>query len=119
MAERWRKPVVPLAVETHDSEGILLPDGRVHRQAVLALRPEDIDRMRAGYVCVKCLEPFEQAWPERCPVCGAPIRREQAAYFARELGEAMQLGSSVSLADELDALPERVAKEREERRNGS
>ena len=111
MAERWRQPVVPLAIDSTEAQGLWLPDGRVQREAALTLSREDVDRMRAGYVCAKCLEPFEQAWPERCPVCGAPIRTEQAAYFAREYGGEQRLGSSVSLAEELEQLPERQQKE--------
>lgn len=105
-SERWRKPVVPLDISQADNEGILLPDGRVFRQPVLALKPEDIDRIRLGYVCVKCFEPFERAWPELCPVCGCHVRRDQAAYFAREYGGAQYLGPSTSLADERERLRE-------------
>jgi len=55
--------------------------------------PETVERMRLGYMCCKCLEPFETPWPERCPVCGAPIRSEQAEYFAREFaGELKSKG---------------------------
>jgi hypothetical protein len=114
LAERWRQPVVPLEVRTTESQGLVLPDGRIHREAALDLRADDVDRMRAGYVCAKCLEPFEQAWPERCHVCGAPIRTEQAAYFAREYGGEERLGSRVSLVEELEQLPER--QQEEERR---
>lgn len=105
MAERWRAPAIPIALEPVD-QGIDLPDGRSFGVAAPVLKPEDIDRARAGYLCLKCLEPFEQPWPERCHVCGAPIRREQAAYLAREYGEA-QLGPSTSLEDELAALREK------------
>jgi hypothetical protein len=70
------------------------------------LKPDDVERARLGYLCLKCLEPFEQAWPERCPVCGAPIRREQAAYFAREFGGVLQLGPSTTLEEELARLKE-------------
>lgn len=82
--ERWRRPVVPLHIEEHGREVIWTPDGRRQRQAVFTLREEDKERMRLGYVCAKCLEPFEHAWPERCHQCGVAVRRDQAAFFARE-----------------------------------
>lgn len=104
MAERWRKPVVPLAINDHDSETLLLPDGRQQREAVLTLAEDDKERMRQGYVCMKCLEPFERPWPERCHVCGAPIRTKQAEFFANEFGGETHLGSRLSLADELESL---------------
>jgi hypothetical protein len=119
LAERWRKPIVPLAIEPHEKEILVLPDGRSHRQAMLALRPEDMERLRSGFACLKCFEPFEQAWPERCHVCGAPVRREQASFFARELGPAMQVGPRTTLEEERAGLAERAAKEREREEQGN
>ena len=105
MVERWRKPVIPLDIEPTD-QGLWLPDGRHLAGVQLSLSPIDIERMRAGYVCAKCFEPFEQAWPERCHVCGAPIRTAQAEYFAREYAGEIHLGPSTSLEDELAGLDE-------------
>jgi hypothetical protein len=110
--ERWRKPVVPIAIEPAE-QGIWLPDGRVHGEVQLTLSQDDVNRMRAGWVCAKCLEPFESAWPIRCPVCGAPVRNEQSAYFAREFGGEVGLGPSFTIADELEALDEHRRKEEE------
>jgi hypothetical protein len=111
LVERWRRPAIPISLEQTD-QVVTLPDGRSFAVNAPALKPEDIERARAGYLCLKCLEPFERPWPERCHVCGAPIRTEQAAYLAREYGE-IQLGSSTSLEDELAALREK------EEHNGS
>lgn len=117
MAERWLKPVVPLAIEHHPTQVLLLPDGRQWGDVVLILEEEDKERMRLGRVCAKCLEPFEQAWPERCPVCGAPIRTKQAEYFAQEAVEKpVYLGPSTTLADEREGLDERRRKEEERAR---
>jgi hypothetical protein len=109
--ERWRKPVVPIGLETTD-QAIEFPDGRKFGIAAPVLSPEDIERARHGYICLKCLEPLETPWPERCPVCGAPIRTEQAAYLAREFGE-VRVGPTTTLEDELAGLEERRAKEQE------
>jgi hypothetical protein len=79
--ERWRKPCVPLKIEPVDL-AVSLVDGRVFRDYRMVFAKEDIERMRAGYVCVKCLEPHEHAWPERCSICGSPMRDEQARFFA-------------------------------------
>jgi hypothetical protein len=116
LAERWRQPVTPLSIEPVD-QGLWLPDGRRLAGVQLTLSPVDIERMRAGYVCAKCLEPFEQAWPERCHVCGAPIRTAQAEYFANEYAGEVDLGPRTSLADERAGLEERRRKEEES--NGS
>jgi hypothetical protein len=114
LAERWSKPAVPIAIEPTD-QVTTLPDGRNFAMHAPVLSAEDIERARLGYLCLKCLEPLERAWPERCPLCGAPIRREQAAYFAREFGE-VKLGPSTTLEEELAGLSER---REEEERNGN
>jgi rubrerythrin len=108
LPERWRKPAEILDVRQAEDQGIWLPDGRVQGAVELTLGEETVDRLRAGYLCAKCFEPFEQAWPERCPVCGAPIRTEQAEYFAKEFAGEVDLGGSIST--ELDDLSERHAR---------
>lgn len=115
MAERWRKPVIPIDFVTVD-QGIVFPDGRERGVVAPVLRPEDIERARLGYVCLNCLEPHEEAWPVKCNFCGAPIREKQAAFFAREFTE-LQVGPSTTIDDELAGLDERRRKEEE--RNGS
>jgi hypothetical protein len=106
--------VVPLAVENHPSQGIYLPDGRQLGDAMLILSEEDHDRIRQGYVCIKCLEPFEQAWPEHCPVCGCPVRSGQAAFFAQEaLTRPIHLGPTTTLEEERAGIEERRRKEEE------
>jgi hypothetical protein len=115
LLERWRRPVVPLDISEQPDQGFWLPDGRRLGGATFALKPEDISRMRAGYVCAKCFEPFERAWPERCNFCGAPVRTEQAAYFAREYGGEERLHQGVDLNEELGTLEERARKEEEKR----
>lgn len=114
MAERWRKPVIPLSLEPVD-QVITLPDGREFVMYAPALSAEDIERARQGYVCLKCLEVFERPWPEKCHVCGAPIRAEQVAYLAREFGGEVRLGPSTTLEEELAQLPEREKEERDAR----
>jgi hypothetical protein len=111
--ERWRKPAVPLSIEPIH-QAFYLPDGRVLGGARIAWSEEDISRMRAGYVCVNCLEPHEHAWPERCSFCKFPIRSEQASYFAKEYGGEERLYSGVDLDEERESLHERAAKAKEE-----
>ena len=112
MRERWRKPARVLDVQPLE-QGIWVPgSARVFGGVQVTLDADTIDRMRAGYLCAKCLEPFEQAWPERCPVCGAPIRTEQAEYFAREFAGEENL-PTFDEDDEIARMHEQI--EREER----
>lgn len=115
MAERWRRPAVVLDIEQSPDTALWLPDGRVQGEVRLTLADETVERMRLGYMCAKCLEPFERAWPKRCHVCGAPIRTKQAEYFAREfLGEELLGGAT--LEDELAGLHERAEEEEQDGR---
>lgn len=110
MRERWRKPAEVLDVEQLH-QGIWLPDGRVQGAVRITFSEETVERMRAGYMCVKCLEPLEHAWPEKCPVCGCPIRTKQAEYFAQEFGGETHIGPTAPLDD--GGIEERLAKEKE------
>lgn len=114
MTERWRRPVLPLAAEDVH-QALWLPDGRVQGEVQLTLSPDDIGRIRAGYVCAKCLEPHESPWPERCQACGSPMRAEQAAFFAREFGGVAPPWERPSAEEELAGLEERRRKQEEER----
>ena len=80
--ERWRQPVVPLKVEPTD-EITITASGRAMRDYRFVFKREDIERMRAGYVCIRCFEPHEHAWPVRCVVCGLPMRAKQAHFFSQ------------------------------------
>jgi len=99
------KWIEPLDI-TFTDQGIWTPDGRTQRIEQISWPAEVIERIRAGYQCAKCLEPLEESWPERCPRCGAPIRSEQASYFAREFGGEVRLGSSTTISDERERLKE-------------
>lgn len=105
MFERWRKPLGVLYVEDSD-EATVTPDGRIFRIPNFVFDAESVERLRLGYACVKCMEVFEMPWPERCNACGAPIRREQSAYFEREFAGPVSLGSTHSFEDEFGLLRE-------------
>jgi hypothetical protein len=109
--ERWRKPAEVLAVEeTH--QGIWLPDGRVQGVPKFVFSDETADRMRSGYMCANCQEPFEQPWPERCHVCHVSVRKGQAEFFAREFGGTERVGPASNPYD--GGIHERAAKAKEQ-----
>lgn len=105
--ERWRKPAEVIDIE-NVHQGIWLPNGRIQGAVQLTLGAETIERLRLGYMCAKCFEPFETAWPENCNVCGAPIRSEQADYFAKEFGGEVEIGGGIEA--EAEGLSERAAR---------
>lgn len=62
--------------------------GREVRDSDLIVSVEMFERIRQGYMCIRCFQPFEAAFPEVCtmPVCGFPVRKEQALELLRLYG---------------------------------
>jgi len=94
-------------------QAIWLPDGRVLGEAEIAWSPEMIERFRLGYKCVNCLEPQERAYPEKCSLCGYPMRTHQAEFFAREFGGEVEIRTGVDYEAEFGQLEERRRKDEE------
>lgn len=116
MAENWRHWEPPLAIEAAPDRGLYLPDGRILGESQLVWSEDEIDRFRAGYKCVNCLEPQESAWPERCSLCGYPMQTEQASFFASQFDGEVLLGRRISLSDEIEMLEENRRREEERAR---
>lgn len=103
MTERWRKPVIPVAVESCATEYSW--DGEGYRKNVnWTLTPEDFGRVKAGYVCVNCMEPQETPYPEHCSLCQFPMREKQPRLVAFEYQGEKHIGPSTSLTEEMDRL---------------
>lgn len=112
MTERWRRPLIPVRVE-HDTEAYdVKPNGEVMRAINWTLRKEDIERIRLGYACLNCLEPFET--PRRlgtCPVCQYNLDGTLYDLEQNDRG-GVHVGPATTLQEE----QERVAEESERRR---
>jgi len=81
--ERWREPVIPLAVRD-DYDNVTIETGRPTLDVQMRFKAKDIERMRLGYVCLDCLEPHEHPFPENCGLCGYPMREFQQLDFTRK-----------------------------------
>jgi hypothetical protein len=101
-----RKPVIPLAVEEDPDHVLIFSDGTYRSSFNITLSPEDVGRIRAGYVCAICFEAHEEAYPEECSVCRFPMRSRQAEFVAKAYLGKKRIGPSTSLADELAAMEE-------------
>lgn len=123
MARRRRKieakptgrPVVSQGSDLDPESVMIMPDGRVMQRTVVGLSREQVERMRAGYICVKCFEDLDTAFPEHCPVCKFPMREHQAAEFAKDFRGEIAFGPSTTLDEErgiMNELREREAHER-------
>jgi hypothetical protein len=75
---------VVLDVEPHPTKDFVTPDGRRFKDASITLTPQAAERMWQGYMCARCLEPFTDAYPERCGVCGFPVKEMQRKLLERD-----------------------------------
>ena len=122
-----RKPVtakstgrfVRLTITDTPGEILYYNDGRPPQvAATVALEdPEDMDRMKAGYVCAQCFEDLDTAFPDECPVCGFHMRDEQAEFIAKRFVGDVWVGPSTSIEDEQAIMQEMRARALREARS--
>jgi hypothetical protein len=101
-----RRPVIPLSVENDEKHVLLMRNGEARAAANITLHPDDVGRMRAGYVCARCYEAQDKAFPKACWVCGFPMADRQAEFIAKAYQGDKHIGPSSSIADELAAMEE-------------
>jgi len=108
--ERWRKPVAPVAIQQDTRRDF--HDGNVWRQHIdVTISPDDLARMKLGYVCLRCWEPHERPFPENCTLCGYSMAAYQARDIEHEFEGEVHVGPSTSYGEEI----ERLREERERR----
>jgi hypothetical protein len=104
MAPKWN----PIVVEEDHGVTEVYEDGRLMPGLNVAMVDEDVERMRQGYKCIRCWEPFESAWPRYCNVCGFPVGKHQAEHFARAYkGYDPTIRTGADLEAVADAMEER------------
>lgn len=106
--ERWRVWTPPVDIVDQPDE--IIVEGDVKSRSYNVKWPaEMVERIRVGRVCLKCFEPQEESFPERCanPVCGYPIRKDQVFDFGLEFqGEEQFVGDSQRDWQEIERLEE-------------
>lgn len=106
-AERWREPVEIVSIESSTGTVRFGNDSRLQRDYEVIVTEGTYDRMKAGYMCAQCYEPFEQPFPEQCGVCNFRVRDLQPKQLNDTyLGETW-VGSTQTLDDELAELAEK------------
>lgn len=101
--QRWRKPSTPLA--TADVHDVATADlGRATLEHTERWSPDEIERRRLGYVCIKCWEPHEAPFPEACALCGFPMRERQAEEFDRIFRGVQRDPKAALIERELDRI---------------
>lgn len=107
---RWAQPVRELGHE--DRTFVLILNGYRIEFPLWQLSEHDLERVRLGYVCIKCLTPHEQAYPEECSVCLLPIRGLQDLLFLRLFVGEMTIGPSTTLEEEFAIMVEEAERRR-------
>lgn len=102
IGQRWRKPSTPFAVR--DSELATGTTGRPQLDYEARWSPEDIERRKQGYVCIECWEPHETPFPERCQLCGFPMRAKQLEQFEKQFKGVERNPRAALIASELDRI---------------
>lgn len=93
----------------------VMPDGRKMQKTVFGLQPAQVERIREGYTCIKCLEDYDTAFPDRCSVCGFPMREHQADEFAKDFRGNIRFGPSTSIDEEYEIAEEQIQRDAFER----
>jgi hypothetical protein len=110
--ERWRRWTEP--VEIVDQPDEIIVEGDVASRSYNVKWPQEmISRIRLGYVCLKCYEPQEVAFPNECanPICAYPMGIRQTRDFELEFqGEEQFVADSERDAEDLEILAERSAR---------
>lgn len=103
---RWAQPARVMNVSTDT----LVQDTEIGRPTEglrMRLHPEDVQRMREGRICLRCLEPFREAFPEKCGVCGYAVKKNQAHDFSKHYGGVERNPRAVRIESELDKLDDK------------
>lgn len=103
-------PLVPVKVE-HDTQAYdVKRNGEVMRAINWTLKKEDVERIRLGYACLNCLEPFET--PRHlgtCPVCSYDLDGTVYDLEKNDRG-GVHVGPLTSLHDEVERVTEESAR---------
>lgn len=103
--------IIPQYTDVDVDSYTILPDGRKVERTVFALSEEQVERIRQGYVCVKCLEAHDSAFPDECAVCHFPMREQQAAEFAKDFRGGIRFGPSTTIEEEYAIAEETIQRE--------
>lgn len=103
---------ITFVAEPDPGEVWSLGDDRLMQGADITIRPSDFHKMRAGYACLRCLEPQDESFPLACSMCGYSMRELQIRDIAVEFSGTKHLGPSKPVSDYVDALDEEAEKKK-------
>lgn len=89
--------------ETND-DLLHLGGDRWVRDVDVTISEEDLERIRQGYMCLKCFQRFEHAFPEVCtfPLCDFRVRERQIEELGRIYAGVLEQAEEMYDQDALD-----------------
>lgn len=107
-ADRWREPVEIVSIESDASRTVRFGnDERQQRDYEVIVTEDSFERMRQGYMCAQCYEPFAQPFPEQCNVCRFEVANKQLHQLEETYIGETWVGSKQTIHDELEELAEK------------
>ena len=105
------EPIIPSYVDIDTESYMRLPDGRKMEQPLFALTADQVERVRQGYVCIKCLEAYDAAFPDQCVVCKFPMRMRQLEEFEKTFRGEIAFGPSTTIDEEYEIAEEQIQRD--------
>jgi hypothetical protein len=113
--EKFGRIPVPRFVASDDVNSVWLdePTQRLQRNAVLKMEKETFEAIQAGYICLRCLEPQDEAFPDVCQSppemgCTYPIRERQSMDLRMEFRGTTHIGPGAPIGQYLAEQEERL-----------
>ncbi len=113
-----RRPITFIAEQ--DPDHVIINSAGEVRAAPLVIFDEDdevVERMRAGYVCARCFDEQEQAFPKNCSTCRFEMADRQSEYVAANYAGHKYLGQRATLEDEMAIMAEFEERQRHAQRD--
>jgi hypothetical protein len=72
------------------------------------MEKETFQAIQAGHMCLRCLEPQPEAFPDQCDICTYPMRERQVMDIAMEFRGEAHVGPGAPIAEYLAEQEERL-----------
>lgn len=105
------EPIIASYTDVDTDSFTRLPDGRAVEATVFGLTEEQVGKIRAGYVCIKCLEAHDTAFPDQCLVCRFPMRMRQTEEFAKTYRGEIKFGPGTTIDEEYEIAEETIQRD--------
>ena len=105
------EPIIASYTDVDTDSYTRLPDGRLVEATVFGLSEEQVERIRVGYICIKCLEAHDIAFPDQCAVCRFPMKAKQLEEFEKTYRGEIKFGPSTTIDEEYAIAEEQIQRD--------